>query len=119
MSLGWALLILAIYVLATARLTRLINSDTILDGPRLAIERRARNTDASETERRRWAALSYWAGCPWCAGLWICLASAYLPTHLIGLPWWSVFPLGLAASYLIGIAAPLADDEDVTVEETD
>lgn len=115
MTLGHTLLILAIYVLACARLTRLLNADTIADPLRIWITRRSRNPDTTDTARRRWAILDYWLGCPWCVGWWICLAAAYLPARLIGWPWWTIFPLALAASHLVGIAAVLADTEDIEV----
>lgn len=115
MNLDHILLILAVYVLACARLTRLVNADTILDPIRVRITQASRNPDASDAEKRRWATFDYWLSCPWCVGFWICLACAYLPTHLIGWPWWAIFPTALAASHLIGVAAALADTEDIEV----
>ena len=116
-SLGWTLLTLVVYVLACARLTRLINADTIVDPIRLAIERRARDTRASTPERARWSTFMYFTQCPWCVGFWLCLASAYLPVHLIGWPWWALFPVALAASHLVGVFAFAADTEDIEVLE--
>lgn len=131
MSIGHTLLVLVVYVLACARLTRLVNADTIFDPIRVWVTgriklaedhetaeyRSQRARDAATTSKRRWTALSYQLGCPWCIGFWICLACAYLPVHLVGWPWWAVFPLGLAASHLVGVAAVLADTEDIEVTD--
>ena len=35
---------------------------------------------------------------------------------LLEWPWWSMLPLGLAASQLIGMLAPLSSDEDIAIE---
>jgi hypothetical protein len=110
---GHTLLILAVYVLACARLTRILNGDTILDPVRLWIAGRSLDLDRSASEKQRWGKLLYWVECPWCAGLWICLLSAYLPVWLIGWPWWALFPVGLAASHLIGVFAFTANTDDI------
>jgi hypothetical protein len=117
MSLGHTILILIIYVLAVMRVTRLINADTVLDPPRLAIARRGRDYESSPTERKRWTTALYFVQCPWCVGFWLCLASAYLPVHLVGWPWWALFPVALAASHLVGVFAFAADTEEIDVEE--
>ncbi len=70
------LIVLGVYTLAVMRLTRLINADTILDRPRLAIIARARLARAEAVEAsergqaarsvlyqrraRRWATVVYW-----------------------------------------------------------
>lgn len=118
MNLGCVVLILVLYVLACARVTKLINSDVVFDPIRLAAARRARNTEASESEKRRWATLTYFLECAWCVGMWICLAGAYPVVRLIGWPAWALVPVALAASYLIGVASPLAA-EDIEVTETE
>lgn len=100
-------LILGIYVLAVARLTRLVNFDAILDRPRMYYAKKVRH-------RRTWV---YFITCPWCVGLWLALAAAVLPVWLLRWPWWAVAPLGLACSHVIGLAAPLASDPEVVVEE--
>lgn len=133
-DLGLALTILAIYVLALARLTRLINADTILDRPRLSIEARRREVETivdreielgrdPETvaywQRRehRWATAFYFVQCPWCVGMWLALASAWLPVRLLSWPWWASLPVALAASHLIGVCARFADTEEITIED--
>lgn len=119
MSLGYVILILTIYVLAIARVTRLVNADTILDAPRLAIARRAHSDDSSPTERRRWTTLLYFVQCPWCVGMWIALATAILPVLIVGWPWWAFLPTALATSHLVGVCARWADTEDISIENVD
>lgn len=114
---GYTLLILAIYVLACARLTRLLNADTILNPIHLWVAGRKLDPDRSASEQERWGKLLYWMECPWCVGLWICVAAAYLPVWLIGWPWWMFVPVGLAASHLVGVFAFAANDEDIKVEK--
>lgn len=128
------LLTLTIYALAIARLTRLINADTILDKPRLALALREKqhwsiahglqaNLDQAELYEhhrvvaRRWSTALYFVQCPWCVGLWLTLATAWIPL------WYSCNPvaryvgIALAASHLIGVFAFAADTEQVDYED--
>lgn len=132
-DLGYAILLLVLYVLAVARLTRLINADTILDRPRLWIASKARSAllavreaqSLGQTKRaevlspsmRRWQTAMYFVQCPWCVGLWLSLAGAVVPVRLVGWPWWAVFPVALAASHLVGVFAFAADTEDMDIED--
>lgn len=109
-------LVLTVYLLAAMRLTRLINSDTILDKFRIAIARRVHNPEASEAERKRWSTFSEFLSCPWCVGMWLAVIGAAAPVALLGWPWWAALPLGLAASQLIGMAAPLYSDDEIAFE---
>jgi hypothetical protein len=128
------LFILTIYVLAIARLTRLINADTILDAPRLAIAARERQhrsvakgleVDLTQPKlheyhrslARRWQTALYFVQCPWCISMWLALAGAIVPVRLIGWSWWALFPVGLAASHLIGVFAFAADTEEMDYED--
>jgi len=106
-------LVLAIYVFAVMRLTRLINADTILDAPRIAVARKARDTERSATERRRWAVLSDFLECPWCVGMWLSLAGAVAVVLVLGWSWWAVLPVGLACSQLVGMAAPWFQGDEI------
>jgi len=99
-------LILTLYVLSVMRLTRLVNADTILDPVRIRLARRFGPTSG----------VLEFVGCPWCVGFWISLAGAAVPVLLLEWPWWSMLPLGLAASQLIGMLAPLSSDEDIAIE---
>lgn len=127
-------LIAPIYVLAVMRLTRLINSDTVLDRVRLipaAKSHAARNLalaarhsgqleTAAVLERtsRRWATVLYFLECPWCVGMWICLATAWLPLHHHDSRFVQYIGVALAASHLIGVFSFAADTEEVAVEES-
>jgi hypothetical protein len=107
MGLGYAILVLTIYVLAVARVTRLINYDAVLDRPRAAVVRFVRGNPT----------VVYFLTCPWCVGMWVALASAVLPVRLIGWPWWALLPVALACSHLVGLAAPLSADDDIEIED--
>lgn len=126
-SLGFTILILIVYVLAVARITRLINYDTVLDWARLFVARRAGSALAAAEEaeaadqwtvaalhrkrQARWNILLEFLGCPWCVGMWAALGGAVVVVSILGWPWLTFLPLGLACSYLVGLAAPLSADE--------
>lgn len=134
-DLGYAVLVLSLYVLAVARLTRLVNYDAVFDPIRLRVFGRANAARAAVTEAsglgqvaraemlggglRRWNAAVYFIGCPWCVGFWLALSTAILPVLVIGWPWWALFPVGLAASHLVGVFDFAADTEDVEIEDDD
>jgi hypothetical protein len=99
-------LVLGIYVLAVMRLTRLINADTILDSPRIAIAR-AFGPGSKIVE---------FFNCPWCVGFWLSLGGAFAPVAYLGWPWWAALPLGLACSQIVGMAAPLYADDEIEFE---
>lgn len=110
-----------LYTLVVMRLTKLINSDTILDGFRAWVVGRARDDDRSTVERRRWATFSDFLGCPWCVGLWISVILAFPTAWFLGWTMWLAVPMGLACSYLTGLAAQLHTAEEIdyeTVEES-
>lgn len=128
------LLIMTIYVLAIARMTRLINADTILDGPRLALANREKHHQSiahslqadlkqgelqehHQTIAGRWHTALYFVQCPWCVGMWVALATAIVPVRFLDWPWWALFPVGLATSHLIGVFAFAADTEDMGFED--
>lgn len=116
MSLGFAVLALTVYAMAVARLVRLINSDTITDPIRVAVERRARDEARSERERARWSTFSYFLTCPWCVSMWVAFATAWAPLHLAHNQVVQYVAVALAVSYLIGVAATLLPDDDVEYE---
>lgn len=131
MSLGNIVLVLVIYLLATARITRLVNFDIVTDPLRQWVFNRAKTaqTAAIEAESamhpaiakthshryQRWAAVYTWSTCPWCAGLWFALAGAGIVVWLLHWHWLLFIPVGLAASYLIGMANPLVADDDIEI----
>lgn len=133
MSLGHSILVLVVWVLAVARVTRLVNFDVVADPVRVWVAGRAAQAQAAGAEaaaaghtttaaahvRRegRWNTAAYLLGCPWCVGFWVALCTVWVPVALIGWPWWSGLGVALACSHLVGVAAPLADGgEDIAVE---
>lgn len=105
---GLTLLILALYLLAVMRVTRLINADTILDTPRIWLLRKFGPEST----------LAYFLSCPWCVSVWVAGISAPFVLWAVGLPLW-VWPLlGLATSHLTGLAAQLdGDDLEIEIED--
>ena len=91
------------------RLTRLINSDTILDAPRIAL---ARKFGAGST-------VVYFLNCPWCVGMWLSLLSAPAVVVVLGWPWWALIPTGLACSQIVGMAAPLYNEDEIEFESVE
>jgi hypothetical protein len=86
------LLTLAVYVLAAARLTRIVVTDKIGEPIRKAIHDRFGGDSM----------ITYLAFCPWCLGFYVCGLLAF-PTALVAhLPWWFGFGLWVAGSYLVG-----------------
>lgn len=127
-------LILVVYALAIARLTRLINVDTILDRPRVALAAREKHhraiahslqADMKQGELQehhlaiagRWSTALYFVGCPWCVGLWLTLATAWLPIWYADNSAARYLGVALAASHLIGVFAFAANTEDVDYED--
>lgn len=135
MDLGHQVLILFTYVLAVARLTRLINADMILDRLRLIPAYRLHEAKEAVMEAalhgqsaqaavlgkpvRRWATVVEFLECPWCVGMWVALATAAVPIQLIGWPWWTIVPVTLAASHLVGVFAFAASTEDIEIVKGD
>jgi hypothetical protein len=128
------LLTLVIYVLAVARLTRLINGDTILDPARLWLATRQKqhwsiahglqaNLDQAELYdhhrdvARRWQTALYFVQCPWCVGMWLTMATAWLPIYYSDNPVVRYVGIALATSHLIGVFAFAADTEEVDYED--
>lgn len=93
---GHTLLMLTLYVLVTARVTRLVNYDTVLDPTRLWIARRSAGNP-------RWGRLADFLACPWCVGFWAAVALAPAAILVLGWPWWTWAALPWAASHLVGI----------------
>lgn len=119
-SLGTIVLVLVVYALAAARVTKLINSDTILDPVRLAIGARARDSlRRSESERRRWVALFEFLICPWCVGMWVVLGTVWVPLYFASNPVAQYLAVALAVSHLIGAFAPFVSHDVIDFETDD
>lgn len=121
---------LIVYALAVARLTRLINADTVLDRPRLYIAGRVKAAteladnypdspaaDDYRARERRWSTAFYFVQCPWCVGLWLTLATAWVPLWYADNLVARYAGVALAVSHLIGVCARFADTEDIDFED--
>lgn len=89
------LLTLTLYVLAAARLTRIITTDKIGEPLRARVTKRF---GASSQ-------ITYLAFCNWCLGWWVCAVLAWPAAVVAGLPWWFGFGLWPAGSWLVGVLA--------------
>lgn len=117
-----------VWALAVARVVRLVNLDVVFDPVRVWVARRAakagiiandaRDAWATVWRRReaRWNLLGYYLGCPWCVGLWVAAASAWIPLWHPGNPVARYVGVVLAASWIVGVASRWATDEEVAVE---
>ncbi|WP_280421148.1 hypothetical protein [Nocardia carnea] len=86
-------LVLILYVLTVARLTRIITLDKV--GEPIRDWATARwGADAMRT-------FLFW--CPFCLGFWIAGALAFPAALIAGVPWWLGFGLWPAASQLAGM----------------
>lgn len=134
MDLGHQILIVSTYILAVMRITRLINGDTIFDKFRLIPANRAHEArkaaaeakrdnqpmtqELNERSSRRWSTFFYFLECPWCVGMWVCFATAWLPMYFSNVLVVQYIGIALAASHLIGVFAFAADTEEVEIEES-
>lgn len=93
-------LLLMLAVLATARLTRLVNADSITAPVRAWwLARVGPRSTAAE-----------FMTCPWCVGFWAALlviGTGLLALHTGALWWWAAPAAVLATSYLVGLLAAL------------
>ena len=135
MALGREILIISTYLLAVARITRLINADTILDPLRIIPANKshiARNTanDAKRSgqhstaalyavQARRWSTLLYFIECPWCVSIWVAFGTVWLPMFFADNRVVQYVGFALAASHLVGVFAFAADTEEMDVVEGD
>jgi hypothetical protein len=134
MDLSKTLITLAIYLLAVARITRLINADTIMDPLRISIAGRSRShlkiaqsiqafqekDELYQHHRKlmfRWERTLEFVQCPWCVGMWVALFAAPAPVWFLHWSWWTTLPVALAASHLVGVTAALASTEDMSIED--
>lgn len=101
-------LVLVTYVLAVARLTRLMTADYISEPLRIWFLKHAQP-------------LAVWATCPWCCGLWFSAAGVIYPWWFLHYSWPILIALALSTSYLVGMFAQLdpSAHEDVVIETVD
>lgn len=91
--------------LAAFRTFRLIAADTILDGPRERIIKRASWQLPSGEYRKK---LDEWAHCPWCMGFWITLA--WWGFWLITERWSIILAVPWALSAVVALVAVNLDE---------
>lgn len=92
---------MTVYVLAVARLTRLVTTDKIGQPIRQwMLDRRGSDS-----------AVTYLVFCSWCMSLWIGFATAPAAIALTGISWWSLPILALSASQVTGLIAARLDTE--------
>lgn len=116
-----SLVILLVYALAVARVTRLLNEDVLLVGPRERIvawawaRRYGTEPTLEEHPRPFWVLvrrnggiepkLAYLITCPWCASIYVGAVAAPLWYWLGTSPWLLVPAAALAFSYITGFLA--------------
>lgn len=121
---------IALYALAVARVTRLITSDKITENPRLAFvhwryskahpwvndinrdmlspfnqDRQRRENLRLAMEQNPPPMLAYMAMCPWCVSIYAGAIAAPLVWFWGSSPWLVVPAMALAFSYLVGFLA--------------
>lgn len=99
-----------LWVLALARVTRLLTRDEITDFIRAWVF-------------GRWgfeSKLGYFVRCPWCVSMWLSFATLW-PVFILTGADWRLYPFtALAGSYVVGVFAEnLESDDDFDVEIQD
>lgn len=84
--------LLLVYALAVARVTRMVTDDALFDGPRNAAL--ARLPDGSK--------LAYLITCRWCASVYVAAVAAPVAYWWGDRPWFLVPAIGLAFSHVTG-----------------
>lgn len=128
-------MVAVVWVLAVARLTRLVNQDVVFDPVRLWVASRVRGAgDAAAAAEvldrvgagkvwrrgeRRWLTVEYFLSCPWCVSIWVAATTAWIPLWFADNRVAVYVGVVLAASYAVGVTAELLNDEDVAIEEVE
>lgn len=100
-----------LWILAVARVTRLLTVDAITDFIREGVYSRFGNES-------KWG---YFATCPWCVSIWVAFPTAPLFLAWTGRDYWAVPVLALAASWFAGVSATRleSDDDDIEIIDAD
>jgi hypothetical protein len=101
------LIVLGLWMMALARLTRLLTQDEITDFIRVWVYRKWGEESTA----------AYFSTCAWCVGLWLSLATTWYALMLT--QWtWVLYPiLALGGSYFAGVSATnLEGDDDMEIE---
>lgn len=86
-------LILVVWVLAVARVTRLLTRDKLTEPFRAwVLDRRGADSQ-----------VAYLVHCAWCSSVWIGFASAPAAVAAAGLSWWLLPVIALAGSHVVGM----------------
>lgn len=105
----WWLIVHIVLLIAAARVTRLVTTDTITNDMRLWVDKIATPAD-HHTPVAMWRImLTELVHCPWCIGFWISAAAAaiaeiHTPTAPLP-PWLAIPAVAFAYSQLVGLAA--------------
>lgn len=91
-----------VYALAAARITGLITSDVITDGPRNALLGWLDPADGSVG-----AFIGKLITCSWCSGVWVCAAVAPLAYYAGERPAVLIPALALAGAQLVGMTSEM------------
>jgi hypothetical protein len=105
----WDVLILIGWVLAVARVTRLIAMDRITENARIALVRRLGEAHM----------LNYLMNCMWCMSIWVGVMSMPVPVFMAHRSWAQAAVFALGASYITGMLSRLDDDDEVEIEITE
>lgn len=97
----WDVLVLIGWILAVARVTRLIAMDRITEGFRVGVVRHFGEQHP----------ISYLVNCMWCVSIWVALPAMPALMYLAHRTWPQALVFALAASYVTGMLSRLDDDE--------
>lgn len=99
------------WVLALARLTRLVVKDRITEIFRETVF--AKYGEES--------LLGYFLICPWCMSVWFGVFTAPYLIWITGISWWTYPIIVAAGSYVVGLSAENLEEEgdDIVIEEDD
>jgi hypothetical protein len=106
--------IVLVYALAVARVTRLVNADRITETPRAWLldrlwTRAAPWVPAGDRERADLPLSVYLVTCPWCVSIYVGLVAAPLVYFLGENPIFLIPALALAFSQVVGLLAQVGD----------
>lgn len=111
-------MIVLVYALAVARVTRLITADRLTEAPRLRLENWLWRRYRAQLEKGMPGALDgvsnasliaplpvYLLTCPWCASIYVAAVAAPIAYWWGTAPWFLVPALALALSHVTGLLA--------------
>lgn len=103
--------VIGLWMLSVARITRLLTRDSITDFIRIWAYKRSGGNETMLTD---------FVQCAWCVGMWVSFATAWVGPVLTGWDWWLYPLLAFSGSYLTGLmAANLEPDDEPEIEIID